>query len=57
MLRGTRREMQRYTPLPHTKKRTKSTCFVLSVKQKKAVFMFCPKGKIQDVPEKRIEQT
>lgn len=57
MLRGTRREMQRYTPLPRTKKRTKSTCVVLSVEQKKDFSMFCPKGKIQDLPEKRKEQT
>lgn len=57
MLRGTRREMQHYTPLPSTKKTCKihMRCVVNQAK-KKDVFMFCPKGKIQDVPEKRKEQ-
>lgn len=55
MLRGTRREMQRYTPLPRTKN-VQNPHALLSVKQKKNVFMVCPKGKIQDVPEKRKEQ-
>lgn len=55
MLRGTRREMQRYTPLPRTKN-VQNPYVLLSVNQKKDVFMFCQKGKIQDVPEKRKEQ-